>query len=90
MATSGARGRKPRLPESLPELSHVFGQEVRRLRRSSGFSQEDLADLAQIDRTTIGRIERGELRATLEVANAIAKSFKMPLWKVLREAEENS
>lgn len=88
MATSSARGRKALSQASPPELSHLFGQEIRRRRQMSKFSQEDLADRAHLDRTTIGRIERGELRATLEVADAIARAFGSSLWNVLREAEE--
>ena len=56
-------------------------------RHALGFSQEDLADRACLDRTTIGRVERGEFRATLEIADAMARACGVPLWQILLEVE---
>ena len=36
------------------------GKSIEQARRSKGLSQEELADFAQMDRTYIGGIERGE------------------------------
>ena len=69
------------------DASVLFGIEIRRLRRASGLSQEDLADLAGLDRTTIGRIERGEFRATLDVAEAMAQACGKPLSEVFTAIE---
>lgn len=38
----------------------AFGARVRELRRSAGLSQEDLAHRAELHRTVVGFIERGE------------------------------
>lgn len=38
----------------------ALGRSIRSLRRSQGLSQEELALLAGIDRSYLGRIERGE------------------------------
>jgi DNA-binding XRE family transcriptional regulator len=44
----------------------VFGKRVRALRLKLGnLSQEDLADKAQLHRTFLGRVERGETNITL-------------------------
>ncbi len=46
--------------------SKAFGKRVRALRLQLGsLSQEDLADKAELHRTFIGRVERGETNITL-------------------------
>ncbi len=42
-----------------------FGSRVRQLRRERGLSQERLAQLAGIDRTYLGGVERGERNPAL-------------------------
>ena len=52
-----------------------FGQRVREIRKSKGLSQESLAALAQVDRSYMGHIERGEKNITLtkiyQISNAL-------------------
>lgn len=43
----------------------AFGAAVRARRKAMGLSQEALADLAGIDRSHMGKIERGERNVTL-------------------------
>lgn len=43
----------------------AFGQRVRELRKEKGYSQEQFADLAGLDRSYMGHIERGEKNITL-------------------------
>jgi len=47
-----------------PKLQ-AFGQRVRELRKERGYSQEQFADLAGLDRSYMGHIERGEKNITL-------------------------
>lgn len=42
-----------------------FGNRVRQIRKDKGLSQEGLAALAEIDRSYMGHIERGEKNVTL-------------------------
>lgn len=44
----------------------AFGQRVREVRKAKGISQEKLAELADIDRSYMGNIERGEKNVTLK------------------------
>lgn len=55
--------------------SVAFGDAVRDLRKSRGLSQEAFADLVGLDRSYMGRIERGEKNITLvkifQLSNAL-------------------
>lgn len=51
--------------ESSHREKSLFGNRIRQLRLSRGFSQEELADSAGLDRTYIGGIERGERNPSL-------------------------
>ncbi len=46
----------------------AFGKRVREARKSKGISQERLAEMAGIDRSYMGNIERGEKNITLKKA----------------------
>ncbi len=56
-----------------------FGQNVRRLRGVSGFTQERLADKADLDPTYISGIERGIRNPTLMIIVRLAKALGVPL-----------
>jgi len=63
------------MPPREPVLEK-FGQNVREKRENLGLSQESLAHAAELDRTYIGGIERGERNPTLISAVRIAKALK--------------
>ena len=52
-----------------------FGQKVRALREEKGFSQEAFANYAEIHRTYMGGIERGERNPTLTTIKRIAEAL---------------
>ncbi|EGQ7819144.1 helix-turn-helix transcriptional regulator [Vibrio parahaemolyticus] len=54
------------------DLAKKFGYNVRSMRKDKGISQDKLALAADIDRSYLGRIERGEVNITLEKAYQIA------------------
>ncbi len=62
------------------------GSAVRRMRESQGFSQEELAHMAQIDRSHMGKIERGERNVTLLNLIKIAQALAAEPSAVLKEA----
>lgn len=61
------------------ELLKVFGDRLRELRISKKLSQEQLANLADIPLSQVGRIERGEINPTLSTLSALAKALKISI-----------
>ena len=61
--------------EKNPALKR-FGTNVRTLREKRELSQEQLAEIADLNRTYVGGLERGERNATLGSALRIAKALK--------------
>ena len=63
-----------------------LGSAIRRARTSAGLSQEALADLAELDRSHMGKIERGERNVTLLNLRRIAVALNTSAAKLLAEA----
>lgn len=61
-----------------------FGQVLRALRTQAGLSQEDFADKANVHRTYIGGIERGERNPTLTTIHKIARALGVPASRLLQ------
>ncbi|MBN9547242.1 MAG: helix-turn-helix transcriptional regulator [Alphaproteobacteria bacterium] len=58
-------------------LEVVLGGNVRRLRKSAGLSQEELAAEVGIDMRYLGGIERGQENPSLAVIGSIAKALSV-------------
>jgi len=54
-----------------------FGQKVRQLRKDRLLSQEAFADLAGVDRSYMGHIERGEKNITLTKIYQISDALNL-------------
>ncbi|WP_217631570.1 helix-turn-helix domain-containing protein [Pedobacter hartonius] len=65
------------------EVIKAFGQKVRDLRTSQNLSQEELANLADVPLSQIGRIERAEINPTLSTIYAIATALQTPMSSIL-------
>ncbi|MCZ2959949.1 helix-turn-helix domain-containing protein [Acinetobacter baumannii] len=61
----------------MSELTIQFGQLVRKYRKEKNMSQEQLALLCNMDRSYLGRIERGEVNLTLEKIYDLARNLKV-------------
>lgn len=55
----------------------AFGRRVRSIRESLGYSQDRLAELACLDRTYVGGVERGERNIGLVNIWRIAEALKV-------------
>lgn len=60
-------------------INEKFGLKVRLLRTKINISQETLAEYADVNKNTIGMIERGEISPTIETLVKIANAFKIEL-----------
>ena len=67
----------------MSELSIAFGQLVRKHRKEQNISQEKLASLCNLDRSYMGRIERGEVNITLERLYELANALNIPVYELL-------
>ena len=59
------------------KLAVNFGNKIRETRKKQGISQEGLADLADLDRTYVGGIERGIRNPSLRNIGKIARALKV-------------
>ena len=66
------------------EILILFGRKVRKRRKELGLSQEKLAELADVHRTYVGMIERGEKNITLSNIAKFAKALKLQINELLK------
>lgn len=57
----------------------AFGQHLRRLRQARGYSQQELADIANIAKQTVYRIEKAQFVVTLDVLASLSEALHIPL-----------
>lgn len=57
------------------ELQKLFGLNVRRVREERGWTQEELARRAGINRSYLGGVERGKRRVAMENIARIAQAL---------------
>lgn len=71
----------------MPVPSHraAFGARVRELRTGHGWSQEDFAHRANLDRTYVSGIERGTRNPTLDIIHRLARALEVPVTDLLTE-----
>ena len=67
----------------------AFGKAVRELRKERGLSQEPFADLAGIDRSYMGHIERGEKNVTLTKIYQLTSALGITVLELFKRIEEN-
>lgn len=61
----------------MSDLSVVIGQLIRNARHNKKISQEKLALICEIDRSYLGRIERGEVNLTVEKLYEISSALEV-------------
>ncbi len=71
----------------LEVLCERFGRALRRRREALGVSQERLAFDAQLHRTYIGLLERGQRNPTLAIISRLADALGTTMTSLVRETE---
>ena len=73
----------------IPTLdSKTVGRVIAQIRKEKGLSQEVLSGLADIGRTHLSAIERGERKPTLETLYRIACALDMTMSEIVKRIEE--
>lgn len=67
-------------------LRAVLAENLRRLRKERGLSQEAFADLAGIDRTYVSALERQLYAATVDVIERLAGALEVEPFELVRFA----
>ena len=67
------------------KLRKIFSNNVRKYRIDKKLSQKELAEIANLHRTYIGSVERGERNITIDVMEKICIALEMPALDLLKE-----
>jgi transcriptional regulator with XRE-family HTH domain len=67
----------------MDDIRMRFGRRLRELRLERGWSQETLANLADIDRTYIPGIESGKRNVSIVIIEKLASVFNQPISELL-------
>ena len=67
------------------DIKQKFGNNLKRLRLEKGLSQEKLALNADIDRTYIPSIEKGERNVSIVIAEKLAIALNVPITELFEE-----
>jgi transcriptional regulator with XRE-family HTH domain len=70
-------------PSKGKDVAALFGANLRRARRDAGLSQEEVGILAELHRTEIGLLERGERMPRLDTIAKLAGAIGVSSWEVL-------
>jgi len=71
------------------DLSERFGGAVRRLREQHGWSQEQLAWRAEVNRSYLGEVERAAVMPSLAVAAKLAGALEVALSRLIADCESD-
>ncbi len=81
------RGRPTGATTFEAEPARAFGEAVRVLRTERGVAQEALAHLAGVERSHMGKVERGEHMPTLALILKIARALECSSAELMAETE---
>ena len=72
------------------DVPTTIGWNLRRLRVAKGLSQERLALESGIDRSYVGRVERGSENVTVSTLEAVATVLDVHVSELFREVKEGA
>lgn len=65
----------------------ALGEAIRRIRQTKEISQENLALLAEVDRSYVGRVERGDNNVAILTLAKLANALGVSLEILMHEAQ---
>jgi len=72
------------------DMKQKFGERMKQLRVSAGFSQEELSFKCDLDRTYINHVERGKRNLSLSSIEKICKGLNVSLTEFFNDERFNS
>jgi transcriptional regulator with XRE-family HTH domain len=74
----------------MSEIAIHFGLALRQLREQRGWSQEALAEHADLNRSYVGELERGQAIASLVTLEKLANAFGLSVTTLISHTERIS
>lgn len=71
----------------MSNISKVIGKRIRYLRKKKGWSQEELAFRANLNRAYFGQLERGNKSATVETLEKIALALNVSMEELFKNVQ---
>ena len=65
------------------ELSKILGIRIRQLREGKNITQQNLAEMCNIEKSNMARIEAGRTNPTLHTMYKISSALKIPLTELV-------
>lgn len=83
--SSAGESTLPISDEMKEEIQRQFGDSLRQMRHEADLSQEELAHRADLDRSYVGSVERGERNITLLNVVRLARALSVPPAELLND-----
>lgn len=61
-----------------------IGERLKEAREAKGMSQQEFADICEVEKSTISRIERGVVNSSIITLAHIVEHLDLELWEFLR------
>ena len=72
----------------MKQSSHILGDIMRAMRKTRGWSQQELALQAGLNRAYVGELERGEAQPSLLTLEKLARAFTCSVSSLLAALEQ--
>ncbi|MCU4120037.1 multiprotein-bridging factor 1 family protein [Variovorax sp. N23] len=74
--------------QPVEDLIQIFGIAVRQLREVRGWSQEELAERSNLNRSYVGEVERGRVIASILTAQKLARALEIDIASLLTRCDQ--
>lgn len=74
----------------MSDIVQALGLAIRRLRDARGWSQEQLAEHADLNRSYVGEVERGQVIASIVTIEKIARALDVPAATLVHRTDPDS